>query len=71
MVQGSGRKPSGTSSKRLRNVPALRISLRMIHAALARDCATWLGEHLLDSVLAGMIGSDDRALSGLQTETAT
>ena len=32
--------------KRLRNVPTLRISLRMISAAPARDYATWLGENL-------------------------
>ena len=42
----SRRKPSGTSSKRLQNVPTLRISLRMICAAPAHDYATWLGENL-------------------------
>jgi hypothetical protein len=40
------RNPSGTSSKRLRNVPTSRISLRMTCAAPARDYVTWLAETL-------------------------
>jgi len=45
-AQAPYRKLSGTSSKQLRNVPTLRISLRMTYAAPAHDSATWPGENL-------------------------
>jgi site-specific recombinase XerC len=46
-AQGSHRKPSGTSSKRLQNVPTSRISLRMTCVAPAHGYATWRAGNLI------------------------
>jgi integrase len=43
-AQASHRKPFGTSSKRLRNVPTSRISLRMTCVAMPRLCHLAGGE---------------------------